>query len=298
VNAVAKTIRAQVDKVNRYKWVSRNERGKLAYVDKKSLQIDHRYQRALSDPKRLRIASNFNWAAFGVLTVARRTDGSLWVIDGQHRLAAAMSRDDIDTVPVVIFEFNGNIMDEATDFLINNKERRPLAGVDAFKAQVVAGDPTALQVQDLLTAGGRTVGAPGPRTVSCVKALYACMKEDAGALKRIWPIIVEICAGKPIDYRLLHGMHLLETRLVDSTGKDRSLTETDNRRKLIAEGSGAIIRSIGNAVAFYAHGGHTVFARGILSLLNWKRKKRLMLKGDMESAPEPSPEALEEESGE
>src|SRR5581483_5377546 len=129
------------DKISRYGWLSRNEPGKLEYVSKLQLQVDPTYQRSLNDPKRLRIAKDFNWAAFGVLLVARRNDGSLWVIDGQHRLMAAQSRSDIKDVPVAIFEFGGNVTDEAKDFLIANKNRRPLSGVESFKALAVSGDP-------------------------------------------------------------------------------------------------------------------------------------------------------------
>src|ERR1051326_3709263 len=129
----------RLTKIDRYKWVSRNQQGELAYVSKHRLLVDDRYQRALNDAKRLRIASKWNWAACGVLLVARRKDGRLYVIDGQHRWAAAMSRADITDLPVAIFDLSGSIEDEATDFLIANKERKPLTGVESFKAQIATG---------------------------------------------------------------------------------------------------------------------------------------------------------------
>lgn len=275
-----------VDKIARYKWLSRNEPGQLKYVSKALLQVDSRYQRALNNGKRRRIASNFNWAAFGVLIVARREDGSLWVIDGQHRLMAAQSRSDVSEVPVVIFELGGNVMDEATDFLIANKDRKPLTGVDSFKAMVVSGDTVALQVQQLIHDAGRTVGESTltTRKVRCVKAMYNCMTSDAEALRRIWPLVVELAGENDIDNRLLQGMHWLEYHLTDSTGKQRSLLEAETQRKLLSAGYAAILRSIGSAAAFFNRGGQAVFARGILNLVNHRRRLRLIMRGDKESS--------------
>lgn len=274
-----------VDKVTRYKWLSRNEPGQLEYVPKAVLQVDSRYQRALNNDKRRRIASNFNWAAFGVLIVARRDDGSLWVIDGQHRLMAAQSRSDVQEVPVVIFEFGGNVMDEATDFLIANKDRKPLTGVDSFKAMVVSEDPIALEVQRLIHDVGRTVGESTPiaRRIRCVKAMYNCMLSNAEGMRRIWPLIVELMGEHDLDNRLVQGMHWLETHLTDSTGQQRSLTEMETQRKLVAAGYTAILRSIGDAAAYYNRGGQSVFARGILKVVNHRRRLRLAMRGDKES---------------
>jgi hypothetical protein len=275
------------DKIARYGWLSRNERGKLEYVAKSLLQVDATYQRSLNDAKRLRIASQFNWAAFGVLLVARRADGSLWVIDGQHRLMAAQSRSDVQEVPVAIFEFGDNVMDEAKDFLITNKNRRPLSGVDSFKALVVSGDPIALKVQDLIRAAGRVVGetsAIGKR-IRCVKAMYNCMSTNSGAMERVWPLIIELSSDQEVDNRLVQGMHWLEGHLVDVTGGKRSLTESELRRKLSIAGYSAILRSIGDAAAYYHRGGQLVFARGILKVINHKRRSKLRMRGDSEVTP-------------
>jgi hypothetical protein len=42
------------------------------------------------------IARHWDWDLCLPLVVSRRADGSLYVIDGQHRLAAARIRGDID----------------------------------------------------------------------------------------------------------------------------------------------------------------------------------------------------------
>jgi len=291
VQAQSETIalkgRRSIDKIRQYKWLSRNVPGQLKYVPKGSLKVDSTYQRALNNDKRLRIASNFNWAAFGVLIVAQRNDGSLWVIDGQHRLMAAQSRSDVQDVPAVIFELGSNVMDEATDFLIANKDRKPLSGVDSFKAMVVSGDPIALEVQNLIHDANRVVSESanvGPK-VRCVKAIYNCMLADADAMRRSWPLIVELVGDQDMDNRLVQGIFTLECTLMDPTGKKRSLTESETHRKLLAAGYTAILRSIGDAAAYYNRGGQAVFARGILRIVNHKRRLRLKMRGDKEEVP-------------
>ena len=116
-------------KIERYKWLSTNAPGDLEYIHKTLLIVDHAYQpyqRPFNPAKARRIAGDLNWAAFGVLLVARRRDGRLYVFDGQHRHAAAMLRSDIQKLPCAIFNLEGSIEDEATTFLVVQKERKAL----------------------------------------------------------------------------------------------------------------------------------------------------------------------------
>jgi hypothetical protein len=187
---------------------------------------------------------------------------------------------------VIIFEFGGDIRDEATDFLIANQDRKPLTGVDSFKAMVVSGDPLALEVQGLIHSAGRIVSdsSGAGRRVRCVKAMYKCMVADAEAMRRVWPLIVELMGEQDLDNRLVLGMHWLEGHLLDPAGKKRSLTETETQRKLLTAGYTAVLRSIGDAAAYYNRGGQSVFARGILKVVNHKRRTRLIMRGDKEEA--------------
>lgn len=269
-----------ISKVTHYRWLSKNSPGKLVYVHKTSLRVDQTYQRGLNDSKRLRIASDFNWAAFGVLLVARRSDGSMWVMDGQHRLAAAMSRSDIKDVPVVVFEFDGNVEDEATDFIVANKNRKPLTGLDIFKAQVVSGDSVAIIVNEMILSSGRTIGsASDGKSVACVGAIYKSMTTDRAAMKALWPLICELSHGERVDNRLVTGMFYLECRLEDDEGNEHSLLEPKNQEKLLEAGLKAVLNAIAEASAYYKKGGDAVFARGILNLVNRRRRNLLKIRG-------------------
>lgn len=121
------------------------------------LKVDDTYQRSLeTDPsQRLirRIAQFWDWGLCQPLAVARRLDGALMVVDGQHRLAAAGMRGDIAHLPCVITAY-ANAGDEAAAFVALNQNRKPLQPLDVFKAALAADDETATAVQRVLARAG------------------------------------------------------------------------------------------------------------------------------------------------
>lgn len=78
----------------------------------------------------------------------------------------------------------------------------------------------------------------------------------------------------------MRGLHLLETRLVDEQGEARSCVEAANRNKLLDAQYEGVVRAMSEATAYYRNSGSTALARGILNLLNHRRRKLLALRGD------------------
>jgi len=144
----------QVDKVARYSWNEKpSENAKLQWLKVDMLEVDHSYQRErLHEPQVLSIARAFNWAFFGALTVKKR-EGKYFVIDGQHRLAAAIRRGDIHSVPCSVTE-SGGVADEAVAFVNNNSNRKVVSSFDKYRAMVVACDPVHLEVERMLADRG------------------------------------------------------------------------------------------------------------------------------------------------
>jgi hypothetical protein len=170
---------SSIDRVKRYKWKMEYQPGKCQMVSKLALKVDHRYQRMLNPAKKLEIAGNFNWVAFGAVSANRRADGSLWVIDGQHRVEAAKAREDIDLVPCVIFEIPDCIEEEAAAFLALNTLRRSLTSREKFKAQIISSDPVALITDELVRSVGRSLdGSSVGGSFDCLTALMALVRED------------------------------------------------------------------------------------------------------------------------
>lgn len=121
------------------------------------LAIDPTYQRSIDNGSSRalirRIAREWNWALFQPLVVAQRPDAGLFVVDGQHRLAAARLRKDVYDLPCVITSY-ADPAEEAATFVALNRQRRPLRQIDVFKAALAAGDEAAEQAMTLISAAG------------------------------------------------------------------------------------------------------------------------------------------------
>jgi hypothetical protein len=129
----------------------------LQYCAPEQLLIDESYQRGLetsaSQSLIRKIAIHWDWGLCQPLFVARRGDGDLYVVDGQHRLAAARLRGDIWQLPCVVTSFASG-SDEAAAFVALNQMRRPLTKLEIFKAALAAGDFEASQIAVALEDAG------------------------------------------------------------------------------------------------------------------------------------------------
>lgn len=133
------------------------QRPSLEFRRLNELRIDPAYQRettaAASQTLIRRIAMFWDWSLCQPLAVAKRADGGLYVVDGQHRLEAAKLRRDIEDLPCVVTPF-ASAGDEAAAFVALNQQRRPLGKIDLFKAALAADDRDALAVAALLEEAG------------------------------------------------------------------------------------------------------------------------------------------------
>lgn len=129
----------------------------LQYCAPEQLLIDDVYQRSLdAEPSQAlirKIAVRWDWGLCQPLDVSRRSDGGLYVVDGQHRLAAAVLRGDIAQLPCVVAHFD-SVDKEAAAFVALNQQRRPLNALDLFKAALAAGDSEATQIKAALDQAG------------------------------------------------------------------------------------------------------------------------------------------------
>lgn len=137
----------------------------LQYCLPGQLRIDPSYQREIDDKGRVlvrKIAASWDWSLCQPLVVASRSDRSLYVIDGQHRLEAARMRGDIAQLPRLILH-PADPAEEAAAFVELNANRRPLTAYALFNGALAAGDELALRLDRLLSeAGLRFSGAADP----------------------------------------------------------------------------------------------------------------------------------------
>jgi hypothetical protein len=250
-------------KVEQYKWLMTKDCGELQYMSKNLLEIDHRYQRHAKNSRVLRLARRWNWLACGVLTIAKR-DGHYYVIDGQHRLLAALKRSDIDDLPCLVFE-STEMRDEAVAFRDANKERRPITTFEQWNAELVGKDEATLFVDHLIRETGRTPGGTaGPGTVRCLTAVVAAARTERSKLLQVWPVAMEVCYGNPLHERVFSALMYLQCNLVE----DQSLADKSWRKKIVRLGYQGILEATHRASAFYSKGGAKVWALGVMQELN------------------------------
>lgn len=124
------------------------------------LNLDDSYQRSTdngaSQALIKKIATGWDWRMCLPLVVSKRDDGSLWVLDGQHRLAAALLRGDIPFLPCCVGVY-GSVADEAAMFVAMNRARKPMNRLDDFHAAIASNDGEAIEIAKLITDAGFTV---------------------------------------------------------------------------------------------------------------------------------------------
>ena len=186
----------------------------LQYCTPDQLEVDPAYQRGLdSGPSQAlirRIAVHWDWGLCQPLIVARRggpgSGQALFVVDGQHRLAAAKLRGDIHQLPCVVASY-ADAADEAACFVALNQQRRPLGRLVVFKAELAAGDPEARAVAGAVEAVGLRIAASTnletspPGTLSNVTGLLACLRIHGEAvLEAALDVLAESFKGQKLRY--------------------------------------------------------------------------------------------------
>lgn len=261
-----------VTKNERYKWPE-VERTEIVMVDKNLIKIDESYQRGLAKARAQDIARDFNWALFGAVIVSKRPDGTLWCIDGQHRLTAAKMREEIINIPCHIKEYEGTA-EEAEFFVSANRMRKPIRAIDAYRAAVVAGDRDAVEIRRILGSFGyRVSSAVSQGCTKCVSLLMKMIKADASmALKTI-----EFCCssanGEHLNNAFVAGSFYLAKVLPEALSEESS-------KRLRNMGMGDVLKRIKNAVIEVGQvGGRSNNPRscalGILNAINYRSTKKI-----------------------
>lgn len=211
----------------------------MALTPLADLRIHPAYQRKISDGgmSRIRkIISGFQWARFGALSVSRDADGTLWVVDGQHRMIAARALH-LTEVPCIIT--HSDLQDQARDFVGINSVRTSVASIDKFRARVTSGDETALAVASLLDtlaistdiAAGASLKPRETRAVSLLEKLVK--RHDAGSVGDALEIMLDAQPDQPnlltafnIEAVATVYMRMLDAKR-DTARLQAALVETD-----------------------------------------------------------------------
>lgn len=252
------------------KWIRVDKPGEFAMIAKSSLHIDYRYQRKYSEDKILKLANEWSWIPCGTLAVSLREDGEWYVMDGQHRLLAAMKRDEITEMPCMVYDVE-TVKDEAKAFLTMQTNRRPISSVDKFNALLMTESHVARVANELIIVTGRKVqrgkSAGGFRAVQVV---MDCVAENEAVLRKVWPIIIELCGSDHVmGQSLISGLWFLQCHT------DQDLSRAHWRRRIVGLGYDKIMNAINQSGAYHGFTNRKSAAIGIANAINHGLRNKL-----------------------
>lgn len=183
----------------------------IEWIHLDRLSVDASYQRSTDNDASRRlirsIAASFDWRLCAPLIVSRRPDGSLVIIDGQHRWAAATMRGDLPHLPCCLYSYDSP-EEEARMFIVANRARKAMNRLDDFHAAIAAGDDDALEIRALVKEAGLTVArdtsseATTPGAVMFTAALATALRKyGAPIVSAALTSMAEAFPGQ----RLTHG---------------------------------------------------------------------------------------------
>lgn len=144
---------------------------KIELVNLKDLTVDLNSQQPLKPAKVKKMtATGFDPLLAGTLIVSRREDGTMVILDGQHRTAAALDAG-IEQLPAMVFD-GLTPEEEAAMFLGHNEKSNPSA-ISKFRVAVNAGNELENKINDIIVRyGWKVIEGKGKRPFRSVGAAY------------------------------------------------------------------------------------------------------------------------------
>jgi len=143
-------------------------------IELASLHVEPLAQRSYSKRRAQMIASNIVPSAVGQLVVSERTDGTRWLVDGQHRRGALLITGYTEWPCEV--HYGLTLDQEAVLFLIKNRESQKPNALDQYKIGLTAGLPLYVDTQRELDARDLTLGGASPNSIAAVQAVLGIVE--------------------------------------------------------------------------------------------------------------------------
>ena len=237
-----------MDKVNRYGWeVNTGEALQTKHVPVEKLNVDTSYQREkLSERIILGIASSFKWSAFRTLLVARRSNGELYVVDGQHRLDAAKRRG-IKSVPCSIFDSTGP-EEEAQAFYTCSMRVTRIPAANQYRALLAAKDPEILAISKMLSGIGLGVsknGSDNPNLINFPAEVIRTFRVDPAMTE--WALLLQRSMVGSDDY-MGNEIHKGLFYVLQKTSESSLTITNDMALKVYQAGGKPVLKNSINAI--------------------------------------------------
>ncbi|NCC47398.1 MAG: hypothetical protein EOM16_10305 [Bacteroidia bacterium] len=268
-----------IDKIEKFGWNTETGEliGSYGFVHKRDINVDMTYQRHPKISSVRRISREWNWESLGVLYVGKRIDGRFYIIDGQHRLAAALNRSDVELLPCIIYQSSGPRF-EAKMFLEINRKSRRVSPNETFKTNLVIGDPISTAIKRVADDLGIHVkeksGGSSPRKISCIDTIVSAWKTNPTAAEKCFRLASAIAIDTAITKDLFLGLFTLNKKLEAIEDEVFNYSQ-----RLIQAGHAEIMLSIRKYNTLLNKGGENTYASGILSVINKHRRNKIKVEG-------------------
>jgi hypothetical protein len=177
------------------------------------LLVDHTYQRDPIQARVKTIADNLDLDALGLFIVSRRSDGLLYVIDGQHRIEALRHYGWQNDWKVECRIYEKLTVEQEAELYRQLNNTRPLQAWDFYKAGLISGDANCLEIDETVKSAGLKVAPQGGdgriRCVTTLRQVHA--RYGKGVLRRA----LDIATGSwghtagAVEKEIVHGLSIV-----------------------------------------------------------------------------------------
>lgn len=178
-------------------------------VDPRSIKFDPRAQRNLNKARARTIAEKLVPTALGTPILSQRKDG-LYAVDGMHRVYAcqlilagevSVSKKVREAVRSITCEIHSDLSmaNEASLFIIKNKESSKVGPNDEFRIGVLAGHPLFQDTNTVLEKHQLKVGSSSVNGVRGIKGILSIVMEQGPEILDLALTIAEDAWGRTPD---------------------------------------------------------------------------------------------------
>jgi hypothetical protein len=269
------SLKYAVPKQKKFSWCSGGDRGVFQEIPRELLNIDDSYQREqISETKVKEIAKNLDWKLFGTVSVIRRQDGTFWVYDGGHRTRASFLRDDMKTIPCMIYAAESS-KEEAMAFVGANTMKNTVSAFHKHRASVLAEEPESIAVQAIVEKNGYKVAHRTSHKIgefAAIATLRKCVQSNRELADRVFCACAAIAKnGENISGDVIEGLFCLQEKLSETC----DVLSGWYLARLEEVGMKGLEAAIRRQKVIENKGGQLVNARAIRDELNKGKRRKL-----------------------
>ncbi len=167
---------------------------KNRYVDHlpiRSLSFDPSYQREISPAKIKKLVREWNDEAVGVIHVSIRENDGAYVVDGNHRVHAAIEKG-LSEMKAACLVYRDLTQEAEAQLFLSLNDQKTISIYDRYKAGLIAKDPVCIGIRRTLDHYGLAISNGSTEgSVRCIGEVMDIYKKDPRSLDAVCLILTE-----------------------------------------------------------------------------------------------------------